>query len=216
MKSTFEPTATKLREIGAVQLTQIAPSSLKTGVYPDERYDPALLLPVASLVLTTRGVVGVTADGNLLMDIHNADHPQARRWHDNGISVGFTSHYAALRVTFGPQSVDGCGGENIVIACDERWTLDDLDAGLLIRRSSTGELIRLARPLVATPCAPFARFATGNAVLAGAAMKAALMALHHGQRGFYIGLDAPLPVAVVQAGDRVYVPVARSAIATSA
>ena len=33
------------------------------------------------------------------MDIHNRNHPDSRHGSGNGLSVGFTSHYARMRAT---------------------------------------------------------------------------------------------------------------------
>lgn len=202
--SQLTPTEAGLVEIGRIALTQVAPSSLKSGVFPEETYSPAPLVPVEALLLSPRGAVGVAADGRWLLDTHHADHPQTRRWgKDNGISLGFTSHYAAMRERFGPHLRDGCAGENLVIASDVPWRRDEL-AGRLFVRQRDGALALLAVPLVATPCAPFARFATGDAALGGSAMREALRFLNHGRRGFYMRLVEPLPVAVVRVGDAVF------------
>jgi hypothetical protein len=196
--------AQSLFEIGRVAIAQVAPSSLKSGVYPDEIYSPAPLTPVETLLLSPRGAVGVTPDGRWLFDTHHADHPQARRWgKDNGISVGFSSQYAAMRARFGAHMADGCAAENLVVASDKPWGLDDLAGGLFVRQRD-GALAVLAMPLVATPCVPFARFAAGDQALGGAAMRDALRFLNHGRRGFYLRLVEPLPVATVRPGDPVY------------
>jgi hypothetical protein len=196
-----------LREIGRIGLLQVAPCSLKRGIYPDESYHPTDLVAVQAVLLTPRGVIGVDAAGGPILDVHHADHPQARRWGaDNGISLGFSAHYAAMREFFGPHLVDGVAGENLLVVSEQSWSSADLAQGLYIASQGGEELVQLAGARAATPCAPFARFASCTDALRGAAMKSALQFLHQGTRGFYVTLAAPLPVAHVRVGDRVLVP----------
>jgi hypothetical protein len=188
-------------ELGTVAFVQVMPRSVKQPGLRYERYDPAPLQRVSQLLIEPGGVLGLDDHGRRVLDLHHAAHPQSRSRGTNGVSIGFTSHYAALRDHFGPHLVDGCGGENIVIRSDRRFTLDDLGAYVLIHHAADGKWCVLRQPSVAEPCAPFARFAIGAGDLD---VQHALHLLRFGARGFYLG---PLPIPPsppIAPGDRVY------------
>ncbi len=195
-----------MREIGRVKLVQIQQSSLKVGERLHVRYDPAPLLVVDSLLLTPSGVVGLTADGGRLIDIHNAQHPESKNQRGaNDISIGFTSHYQAMRERFGAHLADGCAGENILIEADDAFKLADLAGRVAIHNSTTGEIVELSELLVAAPCAPFSHFAANQSELPPQALKQTLQFLNDGRRGFYVQLAEGQRTGQVQAGDRVFV-----------
>ena len=98
---------------------QIQRESLKVESGSTRHYDPAPLLSVAQLRLTRNGVIGLTAAGEALIDVHHTDHLRSRNREDNYVSMGFSSYYAALRQRYGDHLTDGIAGENIIVLCDE-------------------------------------------------------------------------------------------------
>lgn len=189
-----------MRTIGTVTRLQVQRSSLKTGEKPNRLYDPAPLLPVPRLTVTPDGVLGAGAEGGWIVDVHHRAHPETKNEDGlHGVSVGFTSHYAAMRERFGERIVVGCAGENIIVAADRTFTYDDLAAGVAIVATDGPERVRLRVLQVAHPCRPFTGWASGGRVEADV-LKAHLQFLDGGTRGFYcVGEGA----GTVQLGDRV-------------
>jgi hypothetical protein len=66
-----------MREIGKIKILQIQMGSLKQGKRPESYYDPKYIRSVPSLLLTPDGALGVTADAEKIVDIHNARHPES-------------------------------------------------------------------------------------------------------------------------------------------
>jgi hypothetical protein len=192
-------------EIGCIKQVQIQRSSLKMGERPYRYYDPAPLLVVDGLALTPGGVVGLIG-GERVVDVHNTAHPASKNQRGlNGISIGFTSHYQAMRDRFGPHLADGCAGENILVEAERTFALGDLGDRLAIETAG-GALVYLTGLLVAAPCVEFSQFATGQGErLPPEALKAALQFLDDGMRGFYACLAGDSADGVVRAGDRVLV-----------
>lgn len=189
-----------MRTIGTVTRLQIQRSSLKTGEKPDRVYDPAPLLPVPRLAVTPDGVLGAGADGGWLVDVHHRAHPETKNEDGlNGVSVGFTSHYATMRDRFGDRIVVGCAGENIIVAADRAFTYDDLAGGLAIVATDGPERVRLRVLQVAHPCRPFTGWALGGGRVAAEVLKSHLQFLDGGTRGFYCVGEGSGTVAV---GDR--------------
>ncbi len=187
--------------IGRITQVQVQRSSLKVGERSQRYYDPSPLLVVSCLLLTRRGVIGITPTGERIIDVHHGDHPASRNRDENDISLGFTGHYEAMRARFGPHLFNGIAGENILVEA-EGHALDDLAGGLAIQ-TATGQLISLTEIEVATPCVPFSQFAAGD-VLSNQRLKETLQFLHNGRRGFYAKLAHTQQEAEVQAGDSVY------------
>src|SRR6185436_12587044 len=127
-----------LRPLGRIVNLQIQRSSLKLGEKPNRWFDPAPLLPVDELALTPNGAIARLPDGGTLLDIHHANHPATRNNGTNDISVGFTSHYAAMRQRFGPHLPDGIAGENILVESIGVIAPSDLGADLAIRPAAGG------------------------------------------------------------------------------
>jgi hypothetical protein len=174
-----------MRTIGTVARLQIQRSSLKTGDKPNRVYDPAPLLPVSRLTVTPDGVLGAGADGGWIVDVHHRAHPETKNEDGlHGVSVGFTSHYAAMRDRFGDRIVVGCAGENVIVAADRMFTYDDLAAGLAIVATDGPERVRLRVLQVAHPCRPFTGWAAGGRVESDV-LKSHLQFLDGGTRGFY-------------------------------
>jgi hypothetical protein len=195
-----------MQEIGRIKLVQIQRSSLKQGQRPHRYYDPAPLLNVERLLLTPDGVVGLAAGGEQLIDVHHAAHPESKnRSRSNGISVGFTSHYRAMRDQYGTHLADGCAGENILVEVDRSFTLEALGQQLLIQ-SADGSLAVLADLIVAAPCVEFSHFANiGAEPLMSDELRSTLQFLDGGMRGFYARLAGEQGGVEVGVGDRVFV-----------
>ncbi len=192
-----------MRTIGTITRLQIQRGSLKTGEKPDRVYDPAPLLAVPRLAITPDGVLGAGADGGWLVDVHHRAHPHTKNEDGlHGVSVGFTSHYAAMRDRFGDRIAIGCAGENILVATDRPFTYDDLAGGVAIVAAEgreSEERVRLRVLQVAHPCRPFTGWALGGRV-ESEVLKSHLQFLDDGMRGFYCVGDG---VGTVEVGDQV-------------
>ena len=159
-----------MHEIGRIKLLQVQQSGLKVKQHPYGYYDPTPLLVVESLLLSPEGVIGVTVDGRRVVDVHHAHHPASRNHKGvNGVSVGFTGHYKAMRSKFGDHLADGCAGENILVEAESILRLADLGKRLAIQMQKTGELIYLTRLKVAAPCVEFSQFAASHGMALPAA-----------------------------------------------
>ena len=193
-----------MREIGLIKHVQLQRASLKQGQRLQRYYDPAPLLLVERLLLAPGGVRAVNADGVQIIDIHHADHPETKnRVGTNGISIGFTSHYRAMRDRYGAHLTDGCAGENILVESDQIWSIDQLGASLVIQRAN-GQLVALDRLICAAPCVEFSRFAhLSDEPLTSDQLRTTLQFLDGGMRGFYARLADGQPDAEIRAGDRV-------------
>jgi hypothetical protein len=194
------------QEIGRIKHVQVQRASLKAGERPYRYYDPTPLLAVDGLRLLPGGVVGLGAGGEQLIDVHNTEHPASKNQRGlNGISIGFTSHYQAMRERCGAHLTDGIAGENILVESDRAFTLADLGQRLAIQ-TAAGALLYLEALIVAAPCIEFSQFASGlGERLPPEALKTTLQFLDSGRRGFYATLAGAPADVVVRAGDRVYV-----------
>jgi hypothetical protein len=188
--------------IGTIVRLQVQRSSLKIGEDRRRRYDPAPIQPVQALDLMPGGVVGWTETGERVLDVHHMDHPLSKnRNGDNGISIGFTSHYELMRSRLGDHLFDGLAGENILVATDRRFDASDLPERLEIE-TTDGTTIELGGVMVAEPCVEFTRFAMRfpDDARPDATVTEALDFLRRGVRGYYAThLGAP---ARVQRNDR--------------
>jgi len=188
-----------MHTIGTVTRLQIQRSSLKTGEKPDRVYDPAPLVAVPRLMVTPDGVLGAGEGGAWIVDVHHRAHPLTKNEDGlHGVSVGFTSHYAAIRERFGDRIVIGCAGENIIVAADRCFTYDDLGGGVAIVAADGPERVRLKVLEVAHPCRPFTGWALGGRV-EPEVLKSHLQFLDSGMRGFYCVGEGTGTIAV---GDR--------------
>ncbi len=186
-----------MRELGRLVRLQIQRSTLKTGVKPERRYDPAPILSVVRLALSPDGVMGA-ADGSWIVDVHHRAHPATKNEDGlHGVSVGFTGHYAAMRERFGPHLVTGCAGENLIAETPGRLSLDDVARGLVIVGPGGQERARLRVLQVAHPCRPFTAWAQGSNS-ESATLKENLQFLEDGMRGFYC---TALGAGEVEVGD---------------
>ncbi|PYO97495.1 MAG: hypothetical protein DMD61_12220 [Gemmatimonadetes bacterium] len=192
-----------MHELGRIVRLQVQRSSLKTGEKPTHVYDPARLLTVSHLAIGPEGVLGQAADGAWLVDVHHRAHPQTKNEDGaHGVSLGFTSHYAAMRERFGDRLTLGCAGENIVVETQRRIAFEDLEHGVALLGEGGNELARLDVLQVAHPCRPFSGWALGGMVESDV-LKETLQFLDGGMRGFYCrGVGS----GIVAVGDRVAVP----------
>ncbi len=186
-----------MRELGRLVRLQVQRTTLKTGVKPERRYDPAPILAVERLALSPDGVMGA-ADGGWVVDVHHRAHPATKNEDGlHGVSVGFTGHYSAMRERFGPRLVTGCAGENLIAELAERLSFDDVAQGLAVVGPDGQERARLRVLQVAHPCRPFTGWALGGTV-ESAVLKDHLQFLDDGMRGFYCTAEG---AGVVEIGD---------------
>src|SRR5687768_4489832 len=189
--------------IGSVVPLQVQLRSLKAGERPRRWYDPEPIVAVPRLGVDEGGVVGWDADGNRLDDVHNLNYPGGRNRGDNHVSVGFTSHYGAMRRRFGNHLRDGIAGENILVATGTAGGLSFVAGeltGTLVIETATGP-VRLADLSVAEPCAEFSRFALRAEGFEGEEVpmvRDALQFLRRGMRGYYA---AHATTGTVELGD---------------
>ena len=184
-------------EIGRIARLQVQITSLKVPGPRFRAYDPAGIRAVAALRLDDGGVTGLDEAGNPVPDVHHRDHPASKYRGENGVSVGFTSHYAVIKGRFPGSLADGEAGENILVETDRTWSEADLTGGLMVSTASGG--IRLRSVVVADPCVEFARHLLDWPPDArpDRTVGDAVAFLGNGVRGFYAELDgAPARIAV--------------------
>jgi hypothetical protein len=186
-----------MRELGRLVRLQVQRTTLKTGVKPERRYDPAPLLAVERLALSPDGALGA-ADGAWVVDVHHRAHPHTKNDDGrNGVSVGFTGHYAAMRERFGERLTLGCAGENLIAETPFPLRYEDVAQGFAIVGPDGAERARLRVLQVAHPCRPFTGWALGGMVETSV-LKEHLQFLDDGMRGFYCVAEG---VGVVEVGD---------------
>ncbi len=121
-----------MERIGTIVRLQIQTASLKVGETP-RRYDPAALRSLGAATVTSEGVLGRHGDGSIVLDVHHERHRLSKnRGGANGVSLGFTAHYRAMRDRFGDHLADGIAGENILVETDRRFREDDLIGSIVI------------------------------------------------------------------------------------
>ena len=192
-----------MRFIGTIVRLQVQESSLKVGTKP-RRYDPAPLQTVPAISLSAAGVVGLAENGETILDVHHHDHPASKnRRGENGISLGFTSHYREMRQRFGQHLADGSAGENILIEADRQYQVEELTAGVVVEGTAETRL-ELRPVIVAAPCVEFSRYALKfpDDARPDATVTEALRFLDAGMRGFYATYTGES--AVVEIGAQVF------------
>jgi hypothetical protein len=155
--------------------------------------------------LDAGGVTGIDDEtGEPIPDVHHRDHPLSRFRGENGVSLGFTSHYGLMREHFGDHLHDGIAGESILIATERRIPADLLAEGVVVMTGSG--TIAIDAVQVAAPCVEFSKFALNfpPQQQADARVTGALQFLHHGLRGFYGTTGTINGDAVMTTGDLVY------------
>ena len=192
-----------MRLIGTIVRLQVQESSLKVGHKP-RRYDPAPIRSVPAISLSAAGVIGLAENGETIVDVHHRDHPMSKnRGGENGISLGFTGHYRAMRQRFGQHLADGIAGENILIEADRQLQVEELAAGVVVEDAG-GRQLELRPVIVAAPCVEFSRYALTfpNGARPDATVTEALRFLDAGMRGFYASYEGE--PAVVEVDARVF------------
>ncbi len=174
---------------------QVQLDPLKKGRKPHRWYDTSPIRQVARLHVTADGAIG-ELDGRQLLDVHHVAHPRSRNHgRASGLSVGFTSHYRAMREMFGAHVTDGVAGENVLVDSDERITRDRLEGGAI--RLLDGRVVPFAEVAVAEPCVEFSRYVLGVPPGdGGPPMREPLQALRGGMRGFYVAVAEPVDLAL--------------------
>jgi hypothetical protein len=190
-------------EIGRIVRLQVQTTSLKVPGHRFRAYDPTGIRAVPSLLLDDGGVAGLDDDGDRVADVHHRDHPASKFRGDNGISVGFTSHYAAMRARFPGALGDGEAGENILVETRRTWSEDDLAGGIEV--VTERGVVVLAPVVVAEPCVEFARHLLDwpRDARPDRTVSDAVGFLGKGVRGFYA--QAGDGRSRIDLGDRVFV-----------
>lgn len=164
---------------------QVQREPMKPGRAPLRRYEPAALTPVTSLLAGPRGVRGVTADGEQVLDVHHQDHPASRDSRGQaGILFLGTGDYLALRARYGDHLADGLAGETVLLDAPDGFAGRDLPSVVTLR-TATGDLeLRDVRP--ADPCVEFSRFCLRQepSPVVDDAVRQALVDLDGGSRGY--------------------------------
>jgi hypothetical protein len=197
----------KIRELGTVKLVQVQPSGLIIETPSGYFYDATRRVEVDRLLITSLGIEATTREGEHVLDIHHIEHPDKAYDNDDLISIGFTSHYDAMRSRFGEHMVDGIAGENIIIEYEKEVWPEDIGEQIVIENPETGHRTFLDVVCFAAPCDEFSHFAASSQDerLPPAALKATLQFLNKGRRGFLLVLSAGQEAATIQAGDSVSV-----------
>lgn len=192
-----------MEPIGRVVRLQAQVRSLKQPGPRFRGYDPAGIRDVLALELDAGGVAGIGPHGDRLPDVHHRDHPESKYRGDNGVSIGFTSHYDLMRSRFPRGLDDGMAGENILVATDRTWSAADLAGGIAIA-TANGRILTLAPVIVADPCVEFSRWllAWPEDERPGREVSEAINVLSAGVRGFYASYDGP--PARISPGDWLY------------
>ncbi len=196
-----------LRELGHVKLTQVQPAGLIIETSSGSTYDASRRVEVSRLLITPQGIEATTPDGERVLDIHHTAHPQTRYLGDDDVSIGFTSHYGAMRSRFGEHLLDGIAGENIIVECEDEIWLEDLGQQIAIVNPDTRRKTLLDVKSFAAPCEEFCHFAarSQHERLPSDKLKATLQFMGNGRRGFLFVLSDGQVSAEVQPGDRVVV-----------
>ena len=195
-----------LHELGRVKLVQVQPNGLIIETPSGYLYDASRRVEVDRLLITSLGIEATTLEGEHVLDIHHINHPDKAYDNDDLVSIGFTSHYHAMRARFGEHMVDGIAGENIIIEHGEEVWLEDLGQQIAIENTETGHRTLLDVVCFAAPCDEFSHFAARSQQerLPAPELKATLQFLTNGRRGFLLVLSEGQEAVTVQAGDRVF------------
>lgn len=199
-------------ELGHVKLVQIQPSGLIIDTPSGDFYDASRRVEVDQIQISSRGIEFTPSEGDRVLDIHHIDHPDKAYDNDDLVSIGFTSHYKAMRDRFGEHMVDGVAGENIIIQVDQEVWMNDLGQRIAIENKETGQKALFYMESFASPCKEFSHFAakSQDKRLPAAELKATLQFLDKGRRGFLLGLSDGQKTVTVQSGDKVFVVAKRN------
>lgn len=189
-----------LELIGPIIRLQVQIASLKFGERPASWYDPGPIRAVPALRIDDGGVTGL--DGGDVPDVHHRDHPQSKFRGENGVSIGFTGHYAAIRGRY-DHLADGMAGENILVEAPGLQDAASFADGVAIDTAS-GQVV-LSAVVPAPPCVEFSKYCNRypHDRRADATITETVRFLGDGLRGFYAVLGSPVEAAV-SVGDQVY------------
>jgi hypothetical protein len=195
----------QIKELGKVKLVQVQPAGMIIETPGESFYDVTRRVEVESLFITALGIEADLPNGGHVLDIHHINHPD-KAYTDDLVSIGFTSHYAAMRDRFGNHMHDGTAGENIIIESDREIWLADLGQQVVIENAATGDRSLLDILRIATPCKEFSHFAANSQHqrLPADQLKSVLQFLNDGRRGFLLALSEGQKSVKIQAGDRVF------------
>ncbi len=194
------------KRLGTIVLCQIhTDRMIHDGVYRDD-----LLREVDALWLSPDGVVGTVGEESLLHGHHRL-HPtrsigttEKHRTYlpHRLLSFGFTGHYDAMIDHFGAAS-RGCAAEDVVVDYDGIVTLDEVSAGVQIRRGD--RVIDLIGAEVAKPCVPFTRYLLGDQATPEDKVAPHRAFLDDGMRGYIVGLANHIDLIDIAVGDEFWV-----------
>lgn len=201
----------KSRLLGEVTLVQLQPQGLiietpgetPTGSF----YEASRRVEVDRLEITPSGIEATLPTGEKVLDIHHLDHPGKAYDDDDLVSLGFTSHYDAMRAEFGQHMVNGIAGENIIIEYpDEIWP-EDLTGTVTIENQDTGQLATLNLVSFAAPCVEFSQFCVQDQheKIPTDRLREILRFLGRGRRGYLFVLDDTIDLVTVRPGDKVFI-----------
>jgi len=195
-----------MHALGRVKLVQVQPSGLIIETPSGYFYDASRRVEVDRLIITSQGIEATTPEDEHVLDIHHIDHPKKAYGDDDLVSIGFTSHYDAMRARFGEHMKDGIAGENIVIESEGEIWLEDLGKQVFIQNQDTQCTVLLDVVSFAAPCAEFSHFAarSQHTPLPAPELKTTLQFLNNGRRGFLLVLSDDQEPAIVQVGDKVF------------
>ena len=189
--------------VGPIVRTQIHTDRMvENGGYAADK-----IVEVDEILLSPEGLIGIL-DGVAILHGHHQQHPNKTREHrprpflpNRLLSVGFTSHYAAMADYFGEVPL-GCAAEDLIVSCPDRVTADDLRHGVQIRRGSA-TIAELAGAVPAQPCVPFTTFLLGPAAEPGGIAKGREF-LRNGTRGFVAAIPSLKNGVRVALGDELW------------
>lgn len=198
---------TEWQRLGEVVKCQIHTDRMVLdGVYRHE-----LIHEVETLWLSPDGVIGATGDQSIV-HAHHRLHPtrtigtteKHRTFLPHRLlSFGFTSHYDAMAEHFGAAPL-GCAAEDIVVAYDAIVSLDQVAAGVQIRRGD--RVIDLNEVAVAKPCVPFTKYLLGDQLTPEDKVAPYRSFLDDGMRGFIVGLANQTEPVDIAIGDELWAP----------
>jgi hypothetical protein len=195
-----------MKRLGTIQFVQVQRNPLKEDTGSGRVYDPAPVMRVDDLQLTPEGVMGITRNGETIVDVHHRQHPGSRnRKNTNGISLNFLANYDRIRSRFSRSETEigtGVAGENLVIASNADFDADEIGSRLAIK-TRDGQWIYLDDVMVIAPCAEFSTYIAGRP-LEAPQMRDTLQFLSDGTRGFYATLSDHEANPIIRAGDEVY------------
>lgn len=193
-----------MQTIGTIKFVQIQRNHMKIYEGEERIYRPDPLLLVDKLSLTTDGIIGITENGEEIIDVHHVEHPQSRYRGDNKISFGFVQHYERMRERFGEHIADGMAGENIIIEAKVDISQFATNQHIFIQKQGDKTLIELGNVVAAPPCREFSIYCL-QVPQCKDDIKSALQFLDNGTRGYYAELATNEQSYFVQAGDKMVV-----------